>query len=149
MKFDIEQFYPSIDEKLLLKALNFAKIHTNITEEDEQIILNAAKSILFNQGEVWIKSIKKNSNPLYDITMGSKHGAEVCEIVGLNIISKLKEKTKLEKIGIYRIDSLIAIGKKKTSGTEIERIKKDLYKFSKEIGIKFMIENPAHEITFL
>ena len=48
MKFDIEQFYPSIDEKLLLKALNFAKIHTNITEEDEQIILNAAKSILFN-----------------------------------------------------------------------------------------------------
>ena len=100
MKFDIEQFYPSIDQKLLLKALNFAKIHTNITEEDEQRILNAAKSILFNRGEIWIKSNNENSNPLYDITMGSKYGAEVCEIVGLYIMSKLKEKTKLEKIGI-------------------------------------------------
>ena len=148
MKFDIEQFYPSIDEELLLKALNFASTYTKITEEDKKIILNAAKSILFNQGEVWIKSKNKNSNPLYDITMGSKHGAEVCEIVGLYIMSKLKEKTKLEKIGIYRDDGLIAIDKK-TSGTEIEKIKKELYSFSKEIGIKFKIENPAFEINFL
>ena len=148
MKFDIEQFYPSIDEELLLKALNFANTYTKITEEDKKIILNAAKSILFNQGEVWIKSKNKNSNPLYDITMGSKHGAEVCEIVGLYIMSKLKEKTKLEKIGIYRDDGLIAIDKK-TSGTEIEKIKKELYSFSKEIGIKFKIENPAFEINFL
>ena len=92
IKFDIEQFYPSTDEQLLFKALYFAKKYTNINEEDKKFILNAAKLILFNQGEVWNKSKKKNWNPLYGITMGSKHGAEVCGIVGLYIMSKLKEK---------------------------------------------------------
>ena len=78
--------------------------------------------------------------------MGSKHGAEVYEIVGMYIISKLKKKTI--KIGTYRDNSLIAIDKK-ASGTEFEKIKNELYSFSKEIGIKFKIENPAHEISFL
>ena len=55
--------------------------------------------------------------------MGTKHSAEVCEIVGLYIIKKLRERTKLEKIGIYRDVGLIAIDKK-FSATEIKKLKK-------------------------
>ena len=74
--------------------------------------------------------------------MGSKHCAEVWEI-----LNKLKENTKLKKIGIYRVNGLIAIDKK-SSGAATEKRKTELYSFSKEIGITFNIENPAYKISF-
>ena len=89
MKFYIEQFYPSIDERLLLQALKFAKNYIEISAEDTKIILFIAKSILFNQRVIQIKSKINNTNPLYGITTGSKHGVEVCEIVGLQKFNKL------------------------------------------------------------
>ena len=55
MKFDIKNFYPSITERLLKDALNFAKKTTQITKQEKNIIFNAAKSVLYNQEEVWIK----------------------------------------------------------------------------------------------
>ena len=80
MKFDIKNFYPSITERLLKDALNFAKKTTQITKQEKNIIFNAAKSVLYNQEEVWIKRKNDNNdeNKLFDITMGGKHGAEVC-----------------------------------------------------------------------
>ena len=78
MKFNIEEFYPSISEQLLNDALDFSKNYVNITDEEIKIIHKAAKSILIKQDEIWIKSKKNNSrNPLFDITMGGKHGAEI------------------------------------------------------------------------
>ena len=41
--------------------------------------------------------------------MASKHGSEVYEIVGLYKMNKLKEKTKLEKFGVYWDNGLIAV----------------------------------------
>ena len=58
MKFDIENFYPSITERLLKDALNFANKTTKITQQEKNIIFNAAKSVLYNQEEVWIKRKK-------------------------------------------------------------------------------------------
>ena len=52
MKFDIENFYLSITERLLKDAPNFANKTTNITQQEKNIIFNAAKSVLFNQEEV-------------------------------------------------------------------------------------------------
>ena len=37
--FDIENFYPSITEKLLTDAITFAKQHTSITDRDIDIII--------------------------------------------------------------------------------------------------------------
>ena len=70
-------------------------------------------SIHYGQGEVWNESRNKNLNPLYGITMGSKHGAEVCGIVGLYIMSKLKEKPNHKKLQFIEVMvCLIAINKK-------------------------------------
>ena len=71
--FDIKDFYPCIKQYLLTKAIIFAKKHTNISEEDFNIIQHARKS-LFSDGEAWAK---KHSG-IFDVTMGACDGAEVC-----------------------------------------------------------------------
>ena len=150
MKFDIENFYPSITERLLKDALNFANKTTKITQQEKNIIFNAAKSVLYNQEEVWIKRKNDNNdeNKLFDITMGGKHGAEVCELIGLYILQGLKNILPNFIIGLYRDDGLIAVDKK-LSNVEIEKIKKKLHKFTKSIGINIIIENPSWKIDYL
>ena len=47
--------------------------------------MHARKSLLFDKNEPWTK--KDNAN-LFDVTMGSFDGVEVCELVGLLALSK-------------------------------------------------------------
>ncbi len=86
LMFDIVEYYPSITEDLLLKAINFAKQHTPITDKEVQIIRRARKSLLFYNDSAWAK---KNNESLFDVTMGSYDGAEICELVGTFLLSKL------------------------------------------------------------
>ena len=53
--FDIREFYPSITENLLKKALTFAEAHTHLSDDDKAIIHHARKSLLFNDQQTWIK----------------------------------------------------------------------------------------------
>ena len=41
--------------------------------------------------------------------MGSFDGAEICELVGLFILTKLEEKFGKENVGLYRDDGLEVI----------------------------------------
>ena len=45
--FDIKSFYPSILEKLLDKAILFAKSHYNFTPDELEIVLHSRKTLLF------------------------------------------------------------------------------------------------------
>ena len=112
MKFDIKDFYPSITKALLNKAIEFASNYETITEQDKSIIDNAAKSVLVDKEEIWTKqSTSKKEYELFDITMGSRHGAEISELVGLYILQGLKQTLPDKIIGIYRDDGLIALDK--------------------------------------
>ena len=73
IKFDIVDFYPSISEELLGKALEFAKKIVSISDSDMKIIMNSRKSLLFDENSIWCKKGDK----LFDVTMGSYDGAEV------------------------------------------------------------------------
>ena len=53
--FDIVDFFPSISEDLLNRALDFAGKNTEISSMEKEIILNARKSMLFGQEKEWIK----------------------------------------------------------------------------------------------
>ena len=79
MQYDIEEFYPSISEGLLKKALDHARTFVDIGSEEEETIIHCRKSLLFNNTDIWIK---KEGNKDFDVTMGSFDGAEVCELVG-------------------------------------------------------------------
>ncbi len=103
ISFDIVDFYPSISENLVDQALSWASNLAIITKDEISIIKHARKSVLFNDGKPWTK---KDSNSLFDVTMGSYDGAEICELVGLFILNKLGQKFGKENIGLYRDDGL-------------------------------------------
>ena len=83
IQFDIVEFYPSISEKLLREALNYAKEFIKITAEDVNIIFQTKKTLLFSDEKPWIKKLDKQ----FDVSMGSWDGAEICELVGLYLLS--------------------------------------------------------------
>ena len=79
--------------------------------------------------------------------MGSYHGAEVCELVGLYMMSELCKLIPKSHVGLYRDDGLAII--KKQSGYMTEKLKKNIYKIAKEIGLSFEIEGPMKKTDFL
>ena len=97
--FDVCDFYPSISEDLLLKALNYASRFTTITQQDRHIITHAKKSLLYHQNSPWTK---KNANNMFDVTMGSYDGAETCELIGAYMLSLIAPKFKNE-VGLYQL----------------------------------------------
>ena len=66
--------------------MNWASTFTNIEQKTKDIIFHARKTFLFYQGEPYVK---KNA-PDFDCPMGAHDSAEVCELVGLYILSKLE-----------------------------------------------------------
>ena len=101
IKFDVVNFYPSITEKLLKDAINWARQFVDISKEEEDIILNAKRSILYNDETPWIKKGESD----FDVAQGSYDGAESCELVGLFLLTELSEIDRLN-VGIYRDDGM-------------------------------------------
>ena len=73
LSFDIVDYYPSITQKQVHMALDFAKQYTDISTSDIDLILHACKTVLTNKDSMWTK---KNGEGLFDVPMGSFHGAE-------------------------------------------------------------------------
>ena len=55
ISFDIVEFYPSISQNLLLKALNFGSTYDLISEDEKHIIMHAKNSFLFHKQQPWQK----------------------------------------------------------------------------------------------
>ena len=114
IQFDIEEFYPSITKRLLLKAIEHAKLYTSITQQELDIILHVRKSLLFSKNKPWEKTINES---LFDITMGSYDGAEICELM---------------------VDGLACLHK--ISGPASDKIRKDMIRtFRENFGLKITI----------
>ena len=99
--FDVVNFYPSIMLEILLEAINWAKQHVEIFEEDKDIIVETKKSLLYMNNECWTK---KGDN--FDVDQGALDSAEVCDLVGIFLISKLQEPEIKANAGIFRDDGL-------------------------------------------
>ena len=135
IQFDIEEFYHSITKRLLLKAIEHAKLYTSITQQELDIILHARKSLLFSKNKPWEKTINES---LFDITMGSYDGAEICELVGLYILSFLGKVYGIQNVGLYRDDGLACLHK--ISGPASDKIRKDMIRpFRENLGLKITI----------
>ena len=72
ISFDVIDFYPSITDDLLTKALIFATEFDEITDQEKHIIIQAKNSLLFNENQAWCKRDNKSN---FDVTMGSFDGA--------------------------------------------------------------------------
>ena len=93
ISFDIVDFYSSITESLLDQTIDSLP---------------------------WVK---RDSSNAFDVTMGSNDGAEICELVGLFILLKLKD-TFGNNIGLYRDNGLVLLETK--SGRLSDKARKEL-----------------------
>ena len=124
IKFDIVDFYPSISEELLNKALAFAKTHVAISDDDLQVINHTKSSLLFDGQSTW-----KKKSGVFDVTMGSYDDAECCEIVGIYLLNKLSTIMRPEEHGMYRYDGLGLIPN--ANGPKQDRLRKDIARLFK------------------
>ena len=102
MNFDVVDFYPSITDELLNKAITFASEYDEITAKERHIIIQAKNSLLFSETEAWCK---KDSSSNFDVTIGSFDAAETCELVGSYLLSHSPTAYRND-IGLYRDDGL-------------------------------------------
>ena len=71
-------------------------------------------------------------------SMGAYDGAEVCELIGIFMLSLLSKHINKNHIGLYRDDGLVIL--KNTSGPETEKLKKKLQKLFKEKDLDIIIQ---------
>ena len=149
IQFDIVDFYPSITENLLQKSLNYARNFVEISESDENIIFSCKKSILFHDGKPW----EKTRNSEFDITQGSYDGAEICELVGLFLLSLLqnfKNSQNLQyshfQFGLYRDDGLCCV---RLSNRQSEQLRQQIYNIFHENDLDVKIEANKRVVDFL
>ena len=140
--FDVVEFYPSINNELMNKALDFAARFSDISQMDRNIICHVKKSTLIDEKQHWAK--KKTTN-LFDVTMGSFDGAETCELVGLYLLHQIKEQCG-HNFGLYRDDGLGVI---KATNRQTETIKKKLCKIFANFGLKLTIDVNRKVVDFL
>ena len=144
ISFDIVNFYPSITPQLLNKALEFASAYIHITAEERlQIIMHTKQSLLFKDGIAWMK---KDSDGMFDVTMGSYDGAETCELVGAYLLCQLANEINRNQIGLYRDDGLAAF---RTTARRLEQIKKSICKVFSNNQLQITIEANKKVVNFL
>ena len=125
------KYYASITPALVKKSIAFAATYVNISATEKATIFQACNSFLFSEGQEWIKK----QGATFDITMGGFHGAEVCDLVGLFLLSQLREI--FPNIGLYRDDGLAV-----SSATcrQIEMMKKKVCKVFEKNELKVTIK---------
>ena len=96
--------------------------------------MHCRKSLLFDKETAWTK---KNHSDMFDVTMGSFDGAEVCELIGLFLLNNLSEKYGKNNVGLYRDDGLVLL--RNANGPQSERTRKDITREFKKQGLNISI----------
>ena len=78
VNFDVENFYPSISIKIFSDSVKYVIHVIEISDQDVAIIMQARKTLLFQNAEV---RVKKSGTEDFDVPMGCYDGAKVCELV--------------------------------------------------------------------
>ena len=141
-KFDIVSFYPSITKKLFSDTIQWASQFYTFSEQELEVIQHARESYIFSNGQPWIKKAEEN----FDVTMGAFDGAELCELVGLYVLSKLENHINQKHIGLYRDDGLAVVN---LPGPQVENLRKKIFKLFQTFGLSVTIEANIKSTEFL
>ena len=80
--------------------------------------------------------------------MGCLDKAEVCDLTGLYILSKIKSVFENQNdVGLYRDDGLRIL--RNLSGPQIERVRKEIIKIFKECGLSITTKTNLKVVQFL
>ena len=78
--------------------------------------------------------------------MSSLDGAEVCELVGLYLLNKIKPLLGSNNVGLYRDDGLAKVHK--ANGPKVGRLRKDIISLFKDEGLSTTIDTNLIETDF-
>ena len=134
IKFDIKEFYPSITEDILKTSFSFANKYQDIPEEDIPIINHCCKSLLLNNNQPWKK---KNAEGCFNVTIRSYDEAEICESVGIYILSRLSTIIDKNDYRLCRNNGLLVLHN--VNEQQINRARKNTIQMFTYIG--FLIHN--------
>ena len=84
---------------------------------------------------------------MFDVTMGSFDGAEVCELIGLFLLNNLSEKYGKDNVRLYRDDGLVLL--RNASGPQSERTRKDITREFKKQGLNISISTNLKICNFV
>ena len=141
IQFDIVSFYPSISPTLLENALSWAAKMVELTPQQRKIIFQSRKSFLYVDGKPWVKKGENN----FDVGMGSYDGAQVCELVGLYLLSQMTHLTNFTP-GLYRDDGL---GFTPASVRQQTKIKDEITKIFTANNLKITCDINRTSVNFL
>ena len=91
--------------------------------------------------------MKRNGDDLFDVPMGSFHGAELCELIGLYILDKLKDVLVPSHYGLYRDDGLAVV--ETCAPCNPVKVERKIRKVLDDIGFKITIETGLKRTEFL
>ena len=128
----------------LMKLLNLAKTKVDITNQEMSIIMQSRNTLLFNKNQPWVK---KSGNEEFDVLMGCFDGAELCEMIGIYILTKLQSVLQKDNAGLYRDDGLGVT--KELPGPEMERKRKQIIEIFKKLELSITIRMNLHVADFL
>ena len=124
--------------------MEWAKKHTSIDQEYETIMHPRRTSYMTTMETCGPR--RKLEKQFY-VSMGAFDYAEVCELIGLCIISTINEGICLESIGHYRDDGLTVL--KSATGSELERMTKQLTKTLQDNGLSITSQTNISSANFL
>ena len=84
---------------------------------------------------------------MFNVTMGSYDGAEICDLVGLFLLHDLAKKFGSEHVGLYRDDGLAIIQSK--SARIADKMRKDIHEIFRAHGVKITAEINHQTVNFL
>ena len=84
---------------------------------------------------------------MFDVIMGSFDRAEVCELVGLFLLYRMKHLFGCNCVGLYRDDGLAVLNN--ISGPKTDRARKPLIKLFQDYDIKILVELNLTQTDFL
>ena len=144
MVFEIESFYPLISEKLFKEAIQYARNILEIPEHDMIIIKHSRISLLFHDNK---PLAKKEGSEDFDFTTGSNDGAEISELVGFLLLSKLVHLFQDNSIWLCPDDRLGLL--KESPGPETKSLSKNVVKVFKNCGLSITGKTNLKIVVYL
>ena len=141
INWDIDNMYASITPQLLEETLDWATQYVGITTQQRKVVRQASKSFLYFDGQPWRKKGADN----FDIGMGAFHGAQIAELVGLFLMSRLAHINNLSPI-IYR-DDVLAITR--ATARQQEKIRQEIIRVFSNYGLSITIFINLKRVDFL
>ena len=105
-----------------------------------KVILKSRNSLLYLNGESWTKK----GGRTFDVTMGSFYGAEICDLVGLFILSKLQALGII--IGLFRDDGLAVSNR---TARQNDMLQKEICRVFRSVNLSITILANQNEVHFL